>query len=116
KPSPSGPRWAWRSVMRCRTAGSMGVPSRLKSPVMPHMLVHSLLADDTEIVRAQPGHVRQEQAQEVRPGCDPAGQRGSQRDPPQLDLAPGEQIHDLVSPDAPDVRVPRIAHVQVVPQ
>src|SRR2546422_6043181 len=38
-PSPSGPRWAWRSVMRCRTAGSTGVPWRLRRPVMPHMLV-----------------------------------------------------------------------------
>src|SRR2546425_9700743 len=42
-PSPSGPRWAWRSVMRCRTAGSTGDPWRLRRPAMPHMLVRRLV-------------------------------------------------------------------------
>src|SRR5579862_2462801 len=38
-PSPSGPRWAMASVMRCSSGGAIGSPSRLTTPAMPHTAV-----------------------------------------------------------------------------
>src|SRR5215471_13305947 len=38
KPSPSGPRCACRSFILCKAGRSMGTPSRLTAPTMPHIL------------------------------------------------------------------------------
>src|SRR5262245_50997511 len=42
KPSPSGPRCACRSFILCKAGRSIGTPSRLTAPTMPHILLFTL--------------------------------------------------------------------------
>src|SRR5262245_57880836 len=42
KPSPSGPRCACRLFILCKAGRSMGTPSRLTAPTMPHILFFTL--------------------------------------------------------------------------